>query len=165
LQDLFSRIGRYRTNSGSQKIFLVKKNLLKSQNMDTIANMLAKIKNAQLAGHKEVEIPASKLKMALAEILKKEGFVEDAAKEKTENAEKIKIALKYFSVSGMQKDPAIKGIKKISRGGQRIYIKNKDIKSVRNKYGIAIISTSKGLMADYEAKKQGLGGEYVCEVW
>jgi small subunit ribosomal protein S8 len=133
--------------------------------MDTIANMLTKIRNAQLAGHKEVEMPASKLRLALAKILEKEGFVGKIFEEKHGNPEKIKINLKYFNVSDVKKNPAITGIKKISRSGQRIYVKNKDIKSVKNKFGIAIISTSKGLMTDFEAQKQGLGGEYICEVW
>lgn len=133
--------------------------------MDTIANMLTKIRNAQRAGHKEVEIPASRLKLALAKILEKEGFVDGASEEKSGNFSNIKISLKYYNESGLEKNPAISGIKRISRVGQRIYVKSKDIRSVKNRFGIAIISTSKGLMTDYEAKKQGLGGEYVCEVW
>jgi len=133
--------------------------------MDTIANMLTKIRNAQLAGHKEVEIQTSKLKAALADILEKEGFVEKAVREKVDDTDSIKVVLKYYADSGTKKTPAIKGIRKISRPGQRIYVKNKDIKSVKNKFGIAIISTSRGLMTDYEARKEGMGGEYICEVW
>jgi len=133
--------------------------------MDTIANMLTKIRNAQLAGHKEVEIQTSKLKAALADILEKEGFVEKAVREKGDDTDSIKVVLKYYADSGTKKTPAIKGIRKISRPGQRIYVKNKDIKSVKNKFGIAIISTSRGLMTDYEARKEGMGGEYICEVW
>jgi len=133
--------------------------------MDTIANMLTKIRNAQLAGHKGVESQSSKLKMALANILEKEGFIEKATLEKGEDADRIKIVLKYFGISGAEKQPAIKGIRKISKVGQRIYVKNKDIRNVKNKFGIAVISTSRGLMTDYEAKKEGLGGEYICEVW
>jgi small subunit ribosomal protein S8 len=133
--------------------------------MDTIANMLTKIRNAQLAGHREVEIPASKLKLALANILEKEGFVGKVFKEKKGSLENIKIHLKYFNISDIKKNPTITEIKKISKAGQRIYIKNKDIKSIKNRFGIGIISTPKGLMTDFEAKKQGLGGEYICEVW
>jgi small subunit ribosomal protein S8 len=131
--------------------------------MDKIAEMLTKIRNAQIAGHKEVLVKSSKLKFALAEILKKEGFVEDARNEK--EAGFIKIALKYYQESNTRKIPAIKGLKKISKGGQRIYIKSKDIRSVKNNYGTAIISTSKGIMTGDESKKLGLGGEYICEVW
>lgn len=133
--------------------------------MDTIANMLTKIRNAQLAGHKEVEIQSSKLKVALANILENEGFIEKVTEEKGENTNQIKLVLKYFNVSGTKKSPAIKGIRKVSKVGQRIYIKSKDVKSVKNKFGIGVISTSKGLMTDYEARKEGMGGEYICEVW
>ena len=89
--------------------------------MDTVSQMLTKIRNAQMAGQKEVAIRPSKLKFALAEILKKEGFVENVAKEKEGM---IKIVLKYHQFSPTKKIPAIKGIKKISKSGQRIYIKN-----------------------------------------
>ncbi|KKP80092.1 MAG: 30S ribosomal protein S8 [Candidatus Moranbacteria bacterium RIFOXYA12_FULL_35_19] len=130
--------------------------------MDTVSQMLTKIRNAQMAGQKEVAIRPSKLKFALAEILKKEGFVENVAKEKEGM---IKIVLKYHQFSPTKKIPAIKGIKKISKSGQRIYIKNKDIRDVRNKYGTAILSTSKGVMTGEESRKIGLGGEYICEVW
>jgi small subunit ribosomal protein S8 len=133
--------------------------------MDTIANMLTKIRNAQLAGHREVNIPASKLKLSLAKILEKEGFVEEIKKERQNNLEKIRVVLRYVKTSDTRKNPAISGIRRISRTGQRIYIKSKDIESVKNKFGIAVVSTSKGLMTGFEAKKQGLGGEYICEVW
>ena len=132
--------------------------------MDKISQMLTKIRNAQMAGHKEVTIEHSKLKFALAKILEKEGFVESAAMEKTEKGE-IKIKLRYYLLPGAKKMPAITGLKRISKAGQRIYIKGKDIKRVKNKLGIAIISTSKGIMTGEESRKLGLGGEYLCEVW
>ncbi len=133
--------------------------------LDPISEMLTKIRNAQMARHGSVFINASKLKMALAKILEKEGFVGSVSKDKQDDFDVIKIALKYYTVSNTNKTPAIKGIRKISKEGQRIYVKNKEVKNVKNNYGIAIISTSKGLMTDYEAKKSGLGGEYICEVW
>jgi small subunit ribosomal protein S8 len=133
--------------------------------MDTIADMLTQIRNAQMAGHREVEIKSSKLKVALAGILEKEGFIEKTFQESKDNFNKIRLVLKYYNDSSAGKSPAIKGIRKISRVGQRIYMKNKDIRSVKNKFGIAIISTSKGVMTDYEARKEGVGGEYICEVW
>jgi small subunit ribosomal protein S8 len=105
------------------------------------------------------------LKFAIAKILEKEGFVESASKEKTGNHEKIKIALKYYRVSNTKKDPAIKDVKRISKQGQRIYVKSKEIRNVKNNFGVAIVSTSKGIMTHAEAKKNGLGGEYICEVW
>lgn len=133
--------------------------------MDKIADMLTQIRNAQMAGHSEVLMRASKLKLAIAKILEKEGFVNSVKVEKFENNEKIKVILKYHKISNTQKNPAIKGLKRISKGGQRIYVKNKDITKVKNNFGISIISTSRGIMTGEESKKLGLGGEYICEVW
>lgn len=133
--------------------------------LDPISEMLTKIRNAQISRQANVFVSASKLKMALAGILEKEGFILSANKEKQNDFDMIKMDLKYHVVSNTNKIPAIKGIKRISKEGQRIYVKNKNVKNVKNNYGIAIISTSKGLMTDYEAKKAGLGGEYICEVW
>ncbi len=132
--------------------------------MDKIAEMLTQIRNAQVAGHKEVTIRFSKFKFALAKILEQEGFVESAIRSKKET-EYFYITLKYYKVSQTQKAPAIKKLKKISRLGQRIYVKAKDIKKVKNDFGIAIISTSKGIMTGGKAHKMGLGGEYICEIW
>lgn len=133
--------------------------------MDKISEMLTNIRNAQQAGHKEVAVSYSKLKLSIANILEKEGFLEAVSREKEGEKEKIRIKLKYFRISNTQRTPAIKGLRKISKPGQRIYIKSKDIKSVKNKYGLSIISTSRGVMSGEESRKQGLGGEYVCEVW
>jgi small subunit ribosomal protein S8 len=132
--------------------------------MDKISDMLTKIRNAQMAGHGEVAIPHSGFKLALAKILEKEGFVASVAETKDER-KMIKIALKYNQISNTKKLPAITGLKKISKPGQRIYVKNKNIRNVKNKFGIAIVSTSKGIMTGAESRKLGLGGEYICEVW
>jgi small subunit ribosomal protein S8 len=132
---------------------------------DTIAAMLTSIRNAQRAGNKEALIEASNLKFAIAKVLEKEGFIESASKEKINDHDKLKIVFKYYKVSNTKKVPAIKQIKMISRQGQRIYFKNKDIRSFKNNFGIAVLSTSKGIMTNIEAKKAGLGGEYICEVW
>lgn len=132
--------------------------------MDKIAEMLTGIRNAQMAGRSELEISFSKLRFALAEILKKEGFVEEVV-QISGKMKKIRIVLKYDQLSKTRKIPAIHGIKKVSKLGQRIYVKSKDIKNVKNKYGTAIFSTSKGVMTGAESKKLGLGGEYICEVW
>ena len=132
--------------------------------MDKISEMLTKIRNAQMAGHKEAKIRFSKFKFALAKILEKEGFVKSVFYDENK-AEDMHIVLKYYQISRTQKMPAIKGIKKVSKLGQRIYVKNKDIKKVKNDFGIAIISTSKGVMAGEQSKKMGLGGEYICKVW
>ncbi|MFA6973889.1 MAG: 30S ribosomal protein S8 [Parcubacteria group bacterium] len=133
--------------------------------MDTIAEMLTRIRNAQRAGKKDVIIGSSKLKVAIADILEKEGFVESVSEEIINNFKNIKISLKYYRVSNTQKLPAIKEIKRVSHEGQRIYVQHDEIKTVKNKFGIAIISTSKGVMTGAEAKKNGLGGEYICQVW
>ena len=133
--------------------------------LDPIAEMITRIKNAQRAGKKEAEISASKLKLAIAKILEKEGFVGKVAKENINAKEIIKISLKYNDISRTHKMPAITEIKRKSREGQRIYVKSNGIKSVKNKFGIAVISTSKGVMTGEEARRAGLGGEYICEVW
>lgn len=133
--------------------------------MDKIAEMLTKIRNAQMAGHKEVRIPASGLKLAIAKILGQEGFISSFSLEQEGKFNVIKIGLKYFEISRTKSIPAIQGIRRVSREGQRMYVGKQDIKNVKNKFGIAIISTSKGVMTGEESKKAGLGGEYVCEVW
>jgi small subunit ribosomal protein S8 len=132
---------------------------------DTIAEMLTRIRNAQRAGKSEVLITASRLKLAIAGILQKEGFIETVSEDGTDNMKKIKIGLRYYKISNTEKLPAIKEIRRISKEGQRMYVRNKDIKNVKKSYGISIISTSKGVMTGSEARKNGLGGEYVCEVW
>ncbi len=133
--------------------------------IDPIAEMLTRIRNAQRAEKKDVTFSASNLKFSIGKILEKEGFIESVLKERVGNFEKIKIVLKYHFISRTKKIPAIKDIKRISKEGQRIYVGNKDIRGVKNSYGVGIISTSKGVMTNAEAKKSGLGGEYICEVW
>lgn len=133
--------------------------------IDPISDMLTRIRNAQRAGLSEVCFSASKLKLAIAKILEKEGFIESVMREKDDEHGQIKIGLKYFKISNTRKNPAITEIKRISKQGQRIYVRNKDIGNVKNKYGIAIVSTSKGVMTGAEARKNGLGGEYICEVY
>ncbi len=132
---------------------------------DPIAEMLTKIRNAQRVGKKDVILSASKLKLSIGKILEKEGFVESVLKERIGNFEKIKIVLKYHTISRTKKIPAINDIKRVSKEGQRIYVGSKEIKKVKNSYGIGVISTSKGVMTNAEARKNGLGGEYICEVW
>ncbi len=133
--------------------------------LDPIAEMLTRIRNAQGAGKREVLVEASKLKLSIAKVLEKEGFVESVAREKDESFEKIKINLKYYPLSLTQKIPAIRQIRRVSREGQRIYVKHNAIRRVKNNFGISIISTSRGIMTGEEATKLGLGGEYICEVW
>ncbi|MFZ5982204.1 MAG: 30S ribosomal protein S8 [Patescibacteria group bacterium] len=133
--------------------------------MDTIAEMLTKIRNAQGAEHASVWVRFSNVKLALAKILEKEGFVELVERETDGKAEIIRIKLKYYPASGNKKLPAIQGISRVSKLGKRVYVGKKEIQKVKNNFGISIISTSKGLMTGEESKKAGLGGEYVCQVW
>ena len=128
---------------------------------DPITDMFNRIKNAQAVRHKTVEIPFSKMKKKIAEILKKEGFIEDFKQIGKVPKKVIKIKLKYDD----NLIPAISGIKRISKPGQRIYKKAKEIKRVKGGYGIAIISTNQGLITDKEARKRKIGGEVICEIW
>ena len=127
---------------------------------DPIADMLTRIRNAQAVRKPEVLIPFSKLKFELAKILKREGFIEDIEEVKGDVQSNIKIGLKY-----MDEEPFIQGLKRTSKPGQRIYKKRNEIRPIKQGLGIVIISTSKGLLTDKQARKEKLGGEVLCEVW
>lgn len=128
---------------------------------DTIADMLTRIRNANAMSYTEVSVPASKLKIEIARILKEEGFINDY-KVVSENVQKnILLTLKY----GNKKEKVITGLKRISKPGLRVYVKSDEVPKVLNGLGIAIISTSKGIMTDKEARKQNLGGEVLAYVW
>ena len=133
--------------------------------LDTISDMLTRIRNAQMAGHKEVEMPFSKLKLAIAKILEEKNFIDSVAKEGEDTATKVRIQLKYENISNNKKVPVIRGIRRVSREGQRIYVNKNEIKSVKSGYGISVVSTSRGVMTGEDARKKGLGGEVICEVW
>jgi len=127
---------------------------------DPIADMLNRIKNAQVVGHLTVEMPFSNLKYEIAKILEGKGFVEKIEKKGRKTRKTMEIVLKYHD-----KAPAISGIRRVSKPGQRIYLTSSQIKKVKEGFGMAILSTSKGLMTDREAKKQKMGGEVLCEIW
>ncbi|HWV69909.1 30S ribosomal protein S8 [Chitinophaga sp.] len=129
---------------------------------DPIADFLTRIRNAQMATHRIVEIPASKLKKRITEILYDKGYILKYKFEEDTKQGVIKIALKYDPIS---KEPAIKELQRISRPGLRQYAKPDEFKRVKNGLGVAIISTSKGVMTDKEAKAQNVGGEVVCFVY
>lgn len=133
--------------------------------LDPIADMLTRIRNAQMAKHKVVSVPFSKLKLSIAEILQQRNFIDSVKKDEEGKFPVLKITLKYDIVSNTEKNPAIREIKRVSRQGQRIYVKKDGIKRVKNGYGISIVSTSKGMMTGDKAQKLGLGGEVICEVW
>lgn len=131
---------------------------------DTIADMLTRIRNASKVRKEKVFIPFSKMKLELLKILKREGFISDF--------EEIKPGTEGYKFGGFNVDlkytdgqPAITGIKRVSKPGQRHYVSHEDLPIVLNNYGVSIISTSSGVMTNRQAKKAGLGGEIVCEVY
>lgn len=128
---------------------------------DPIADMLTRIRNAALARHDRTEMPASRLKAAVAEILKSEGFIADVRPSEGEGPKKLTIVLKY----GRDRASAIDGIRRVSRPGRRVYVRHDRIPRVYSGLGISILSTSHGLMSDREARRLKLGGELLCEVW
>ena len=128
---------------------------------DPIAEMLTRIRNANQMKYKEVLVPTSKLKVQIANILKNEGYINGYKLVDSENGSMMNIELKY----GAKKERVITGLKRISKPGLRVYAKKEEIPTVLNGLGIAIISTSKGLMVDREARKQNLGGEVLAYIW
>ena len=130
---------------------------------DPIADMLTRIRNAMSVGHPTVAMPSSKLKAEIARILKEEGFIVDFEKvESDKGFPQIRIDLKW---AGPDSRNAIDGLRRISRPGQRKYVGKEKIPKVRGGQGVAIITTSKGVMSDRNARKSGVGGEVMCEVW
>jgi small subunit ribosomal protein S8 len=131
---------------------------------DPIADMLTRIRNASRTKKEEVFVPFSKIKLEIVKILKREGYVADFDEIKPDSSKErfggIMVKLKYIG-----KEPAITSIKKISRPGRRIYSAKDELPKVLNNLGIAIISTSQGLMTNRQAKKAGLGGEVICEIY
>ena len=128
---------------------------------DVIADMLTRIRNANQMRYKEVKIPASNLKVELAKILKEEGYIEDYKLLKDDVQGTIVVTLKY----GDNKERVVTGLKRISKPGLRVYAKAGEVPKVLNGLGIAVISTSKGIMTDKEARKQNVGGEVIAYIW
>lgn len=127
---------------------------------DPIADMLTRIRNANQMRYKEVEVPASKMKNEIARILKSEGFIVDYKVKKNNIQDILVLSLKY-----VDKERVITGLKRISKPGLRVYVKAEEVPTVLNGLGIAIISTSKGVMTDKEARKESLGGEVLAYIW
>ena len=128
---------------------------------DTIADMLTRIRNANAMRYTEVSVPASKLKEELAKILKEEGFIVDYKIVDKDVQGNIVLTLKY----GKNKERVITGLKRISKPGLRVYVKSDEVPKVLNGLGIAIISTSKGIMTDKQARRENVGGEVLAFVW
>jgi len=128
---------------------------------DPIADFLARMRNGIRARKQRVECPRSNLKVRIAEILREEGFVDGVVTAEDTLQGTLAVTLRYDGRTGC----AITGMRRVSRPGQRKYVPAKDVPKVRNGLGIAILSTSQGLMTDREARKRGVGGEILCEVW
>ena len=131
--------------------------------VDPISDMLTRIRNAQIVGHKTVSFPFSKIKFSLAQIISKQGFIGNISKKGRGIKRTIEIVLKYKD--DRAKIPAIQGLERISRPGQRIYATKKESGRFLKEQGIVILSTSQGLMTTKEARKKGAGGEILCRVW
>ncbi len=127
---------------------------------DPIGDMLARLKNSQSRKHKKIELPSSKFKMKIAEILKSEGYIVDYEVKSEQNKSNLQISLKYNSGS-----PVISSIERVSKPGRRIFSSAQGLPKVNNGLGIAIISTPKGVMTDIDARKHKVGGEIICKVF
>jgi len=128
---------------------------------DPIADMLTRIRNANTVGHPTVDVPASKIKKSIAGILLEEGYIDNFEVIDDGKQGNIKITMKY----GAHKERVISGIKRISKPGLKVYAKADEVPKVLGGLGVAIISTSKGVISDKEARKLGIGGEVICYVW
>lgn len=130
-------------------------------NTDPVADMLTRIRNANLVSHETVEMPSSKLKVELAKLLKEEGYITDYSVKTEDKFSFLTIVLKYDE----KHKPVIVNLKRVSKPGLRSYCKAKSLPQVFGGMGISIISTSKGLMTDRKARKENIGGEVLCQVW
>ncbi len=128
---------------------------------DPIADMITRIRNAAHAGHDTVSIEHSKLKVAIAHILQKEGFIRDVQVVGEGLQKQVVVTLKYVS----NRKPAFTALERVSKPGRRVYISQKEIKPTRQGMGVAILTTPKGVMTDADAKRHGVGGEVMCTVW
>ncbi len=128
---------------------------------DPIADMLTRVRNANMVRHKTVEIPASNVKRAIAFIMKQEGFIKDFEFIKDQKQGRLRLHLKY----GPNQERIISGLKRISKPGLRVYVKKDELPKVLGGLGIAVISTSQGLMSDRQARETGAGGEVLCYIW
>ena len=128
---------------------------------DPIADFLTRIRNAMTARHDRVDIPSSKMKVSMARIMKEEGFIKNFKVLKDNKQGVLRVFLKYTE----NNQPVIQGIKRMSKPSRRVYMGRKEIPPVLSGLGVAIMSTSKGMMSDREARKQNVGGEMVCAIW
>lgn len=132
---------------------------------DPIADLLTRIRNAQMAGHDIVTIPASRVKIAIVHLLKQEGYVKAYKCVRDDKQGLVKIALKYKDVPGGKRSPVINSLRRVSRPGRRYYVGADALPRVKNGFGVAVLSTSQGIMTCSEATKRKVGGEYMCSVY
>jgi small subunit ribosomal protein S8 len=128
---------------------------------DPIADLLTRIRNANVVRHEVVEVPSSNIKKAVSNILLQEGYIKDIEEYSDGSVPMLRLTLKY----GQNKERVITGLRRISKPGLRVYCKKEEIPKVLNGLGVAIVSTSSGILADRDARKMGLGGEVICYVW
>jgi len=133
---------------------------------DPIADMLTRIRNGVMAGHSQVAIPSSKIKVEIARILKEEGFIEnfDVADGERAGFKVLRVKIKYVG-ERRERRPVISGLERVSKPGRRVYTKRQDIPWVLSGIGVAILSTPKGVMTGQRARQLGIGGEILCKVW
>lgn len=129
---------------------------------DTISDILTRIRNANMVKHQIVQIPHTKMSLGITSILKEEGFIEDVKKDEENPNKYLVVSLKY---KGKLREPVIKKIKRISKPGLRVYSRSDKLPQVLGNLGIAIISTSNGVMTNFKAKEIGVGGEILCYIW
>jgi len=132
---------------------------------DPIADMLSRIRNAIDRRHSEVAMPSSRMREAIARILKEEGYIEDWQVEEGESYPLLKLRLKYLMEGTRVQRPAIQGLRRISRSSRRVFVRADEIPDAHSGLGICILSTSQGIMTGRQARKQRVGGELLCEVW
>jgi small subunit ribosomal protein S8 len=158
MQDMFQDDGARGSSSRRHEIQLVGGKMYLT---DPIADMLTRIRNAVTVKDETVDIPASTMKLVIANILKDEGYISKVETVTKRNKKIIRVSLKY----GLKKKPVITGIKRVSTPGRRIYKGKTELPRIRSGFGIALISTSKGILTDSGAREQGVGGEIICYVW
>jgi small subunit ribosomal protein S8 len=129
---------------------------------DAISDMLTRVRNANMVRHQIVQIPNTKMTLAIANIIKEEGYISDFEQFEENDQKFLLLCLKY---QGQKRQPIITSIKRISKPGLRIYVSNKNLPKVLGNLGIAILSTSKGVMTNHRAKTLGIGGEVICYIW
>lgn len=128
---------------------------------DPLADLLTQIRNGQMAGHNQIDMPASGIKQEVCRVLKQEGYIEDFSVVEHENRASLRVKLRYLG----DRSPVVQAIRRVSKPSLRVYVKSTEIRAVRSGLGISIVSTSRGVMTGKQARALKVGGEVLCEVW